>query len=208
MDEGIFQQPSPEQLAAFVAGDPVAEDEVLRLILPQLYRWARHHYSNLPEADVESEINRVVYETCRPRVRYKLNAGTTLSTYLIGLIKLRLNDLYQRQKRIKQSEVSESDESEKWLRLPYNQVEDEETRITRETFFQEVGQHLEGPEKDFLQLMRQGEKKLDVFAKILESYGPVAEPEKEVKNMKERLLRKLRAFAEQHGYSIKDMLAN
>lgn len=207
MEESIFKQPSSKQLEAFIAGDPVAEDEVLRLVLPQLYRWAKRHYSNLPDDEVQSEINRVVLETCRPRVRYNPNAGTNLTTYLINLIKLRLNTLYQNRKQIKDSEISESDAPEKWLGLPYKRLEND-IRITRDTFFQEISLLLHEPEREFLELMRQGEKRQDVFITVLERYGTVSDPAREVKNMKERLLRKLRTFAEEHGYQLQDILSD
>src|SRR5689334_18230757 len=123
MEEETFQQPSPELLARFVVGDPIAEDTVLGLVLPQIYRWAIRRYSNLPEQEVQSVIHQVITETCRPRVRYDPNRSK-LTTYLIGLIKLRMVDLYEKQNAIYTSEESGIDAKEKLLRLPYNTVDD------------------------------------------------------------------------------------
>jgi hypothetical protein len=204
MEEDKLQQPSPELLAKFVAGDPIAEDTVLGLVLPQIYRWAIRTYSNLPEQEVQSVIHQVVAETCRPSVRYDPNRSK-LTTYLIGLIKLRIIDLYEKQHTIKTSEESGLDTQEKLLRLPYNTV-DEATRITRDAFFQEAGQQLGEVERAFLELMLQGEKRQETFVAILSRYGKVSDPAKEVKNTKERLLRALRGIAQSLGYHPDDLL--
>jgi len=200
MDESSFQQPTDEQLAAFVLGDPVAENEVLQIVLPQLYRWAAHHYPTLPQPEVESVINQVVSETCRPHVRYNPQKAK-LTTYLIGLIKLRVVDLFEKQNAI-------NDIHEKMLHLPYNQlvVNDVDIRLTRETFFQEVRPFLNSVESEFLELMKDGEKSLDAFAAILSRHGALVDPSKEVKNTKERLQRKLKAFARDRNYQIDDLL--
>jgi hypothetical protein len=57
MSESAFQQPTPEQIAAFVQGDPVVIDEIVHLLLPQLYRWTIRQYSNFPEDKVQSVVN-------------------------------------------------------------------------------------------------------------------------------------------------------
>jgi len=207
MSDSIFQQPSPQQLAAFIQGDPVAEDEVLRLVLPQLYRWSAQNYPNLPQSEVQSIIHQVVSETCRPHVRYDPSKAK-LTTYLIGLIKLRLNDLYQKENKIISFEESGSNPHEKLPQVLYNQSEtiDKSTRITRAMFFQEVENSLNDLEKDFLKLMRQGEKRLYIFVEILKQYCPVSDPEREVKNTKERLKRKLKATAQDLNYRLEDLL--
>jgi len=204
MEEDTLQQPSPELLARFVAGDPIAEDAVLGLVLPQIYRWAVRTYSNLPEQEVRSVIHQVVAETCRPRVRYDPNRSK-LTTYLIGLIKRRMVDLYEKQHAINTSEESGIDTQEKLLRLPYNTVDDA-TRITRDAFFLEAKQRLGEIERAFLELMRQGEKRQEAFVAILSRYGQVSDPAKEVKNTKERLLRALRGLAQSLGYHPDDLL--
>lgn len=204
MDESLFRQPSPEQLEAFVTGDPVAEEQVLCLVLPQLYRWATHQYWNLPADEVKSEVNLVVHQTCRPRVKFDPRAGTTLTTYLIHLIQLRLNSLYQRRKKVADAEIAEPIESEKWHMQVYKESR-EDARITRDAFFDKIIPRLSEPEREFLNLMRHGEKNQKVFAAVLERNGKVSNPANQVKNMKERLLRKLRTFAEEYGYQLEDI---
>lgn len=207
MSESIFQQPTPEQLAAFVAGDPIAEDEVLRLVLPQLYRWANRHYPNLVQSDVQSVINQVVAETCRPYVRYD-PSKSKLTTYLIRLIKLRLVDLYEKEKKINDFEDSDPSIHEKLLKFPYNKVDSlkDSTHIAREKFFQEAENSLDNVEREFLRLMRQGEKKQEVFVAVLKQYDSISDPIREVKNTKERLNRKLKVIARKLDYRLEDLL--
>lgn len=207
MSDSVFQQPTPQQLAAFVEGDPIAEDEVLRLVLPQLYRWAARNYSDLPQPEVQGIIHQVITETCRPKVRYDPSRAR-LTTYLIGLIKLRLTDLYHKHQRIIKAEESSLDTHEKSPQVLYNESETlgDCTRITREMFFQEVENSLSDLEKDFLTLMRQGEKRLDVFVGVLEQYGAISDPTREVKNAKERLKRKLKATARNLNYRLEDLM--
>ena len=64
MNESVFQQPTQEQLKQFVAGDSLAIDEVVILILPQLVRWAERHYPGIPEHERESVIEVVCQELC------------------------------------------------------------------------------------------------------------------------------------------------
>ena len=73
MHESSFQQPTPEQIAAFVQGDPVAIDEVVHLLLPQLYRWAIRQYPNFPRDEVQSVVNESFAEICRNHARYNPN---------------------------------------------------------------------------------------------------------------------------------------
>ena len=100
MDEGAFQQPTPEQIAAFIDGDPIAEDDVLGIVLPQLVRWAISHHPDLPAEEIESLIYQVTAETCRPAVRYDPTKAK-LTTYIINLFNLRVNDLYHIEGRLK-----------------------------------------------------------------------------------------------------------
>jgi len=204
MTESVFDQPTPEQLDDFVAGDPIAIDGVVRLLLPQLCRWAIAHYPNLPEDEIRSTVNLIFAETCLNHARYTPHKSK-LTTYLIWLLKLRLADLY---KDIK-SESSDFAHHEKLLQTPYNDSStiDTPTRLTREAFFQDMTLLLDAHEQDFLELMRKGEKSLQAFVAILVRHSrPTSNPDHEVKNTKERLIRKLRHIANEQGYSLQDLL--
>lgn len=208
MDESSFQQPTPEQLEAFVSGDPLGEDEVLRLLLPQLHHWAVSRYRNIDESEVMSAINRVVTETCRPRNRFNPKGGASLTTYLINLIKLRLNDVYQEEKSIKDSEKTASQMPEKWANLPYKNEDGSQldTSLSRDAFFEAAKSILDPIELEFLELMKQGEKSLAIFSGVLSQHGIVSNHPHEVKNTKERIIRKLKNTADDHGYKIEDLL--
>jgi hypothetical protein len=205
-DESVFQQPTPELLAAFVDGDPIAEDAVLRLVLPQLYHWALKHHPTLPPPEVQSVINQVAAETCRPHVRYD-PARSRLTTYMLNLVSLRLNDLYATESRQKEHEEIGTDLRENFSQPPYNLANTPNpAAITRNDFFERVLQHLDGPERDFLTLMLHGEKREEVFIVALARYGPVPDPSREVKNAKVRLQRKLRKLADDMGYELQDFV--
>src|SRR5215217_5660335 len=105
MDESKLQQPTLEKLSAFAQGDPIAKDEIARLVLPQLARWAWHHYPNLPRDEVQSVVNGVLAEILRSHERYDPDQSS-FTTYAIHLIKLRLASLYQALKRIKEFQGS------------------------------------------------------------------------------------------------------
>lgn len=204
MVESVFDQPTPEQLDGFVAGDPIAMDEIVRLLLPQLQRWAIGHYSNLPEDEVQSTVNLVFAETCRNHARY-IPHKSKLTTYLIRLLKLRLADLYQDMK----FEDSNLHVYEKLLQTPYNDSStiDSATRLTRNAFFQDAALFLDAHEQAFLELMQNGEKSQQAFVAILTRHGRRADnPDHEVKNLKERLVRKLKHIADDQGYSLQDLL--
>ena len=206
--ESAFIQPTPEQLAAFAAGDPIAEDEVLRLILPQLVRWAWKHYDNLPPDEVESTIHQVMAETCRPVVRYD-PAKSKLTTYLIRLIKLRLNDVYAKRQAIAGHEESVEQVRENLLRAPYNVANNPDAsaaELTRERFFAEAALHLNEQEREMLELMRAGIGGVEPYAAVLSKYGPVSDPARDVKNAKVRLQRRLDTLAGRLGYPKEDLL--
>ncbi len=207
MNESVFDQPTPEQLQGFVEGDPVAIDGVVRLILPQLYRWAVRRSSGLPEADVCSVVNQVLAEICIHHDRYDPNKAS-ITTYAIKLIRLRQNNLYATEKGIANNERSDTDLHERHLTPAYNQTDatDDDTRIAREDFFHAVEAQLDGVERDFLRLIRDGEKSQAAFADVLARYGDVPDPARDVKNSRERLMRKLRAISQDRGYSLADLL--
>jgi hypothetical protein len=205
MDESVFQQPTPDHLSAFVQGDPVAIDEVIRLVLPQLYRWALQQYSNLLPDEVKSTIHQVLAEICRNHARYDPNR-TKFTTYAINLLRMRLAGLHQSLKKIGEIEDTSSSGHEKLSQKMYNQSDTEELRITQQQFFSAATARLERAEREFLELMLQGEKRQEVFVSALARYGSASDPSAEVKNMKERLKRKLKATALELGYKAEDLL--
>jgi len=204
----VFPQPTPEQLAAFVEGDPIAIDEVVRLILGPLTNWATSNskYSDLPNSEVESVLNQVLAELCIHPERYNPEGGAQITTYVINLFKLRINDAFKQHLAIKKVEVVDSEMHEKFIRLPYNEVENTTANSAREVFFEQVAERLTPAERDFLTLWRTGEIKIEAFAEILQKYMDVRDTAKEVKNMKERLSRKLKAFAGEAQIDLHDLV--
>jgi DNA-directed RNA polymerase specialized sigma24 family protein len=205
MDEGVFNQPTQEQIDGFVTGDPVATDEVLELLLPQVYRWAVQRYRDLPPAEVHSEIHQVCAEVCVNHARYD-PARSKLTTYIINLLTLRLKDLRERAAREPAPAEHKKDPDQ-----PYNLTDDTDrdallTRLARDELYGAVEEHLEPDERAVFALMREGEIRLRVFAAALERYGPVTEPAKQVNNAKARVRRRVRAVAFELGYSPDDLL--
>jgi hypothetical protein len=202
----VFQQPTPEQLAAFVEGDPVAIDEVVQLILPPIARWAIAQYPNLPEQEVESVLNQVLAEVCIQPERYNPSGGAQLTTYVIHLLRLRMNDAWEKQSGVQENEIYGSEAHEKLIQMPYNEIENITTSSAREVFFEQVAERLTPVEREFLALWRTGEIKTEAFAEILQKYINVSDAAKEVKNMKERLGRKLKAFAGEAQIDFHDLI--
>jgi hypothetical protein len=204
MDESTFQQPTMEQLSAFAQGDPLAKDEIAHLVLPQLVRWAWSHYPNLLRDEVQSVVNEVLAEIFHKHERYD-PSQSIFTTYAIHLIKLRLASLYQTLKKIKEFQDSAH---ENILQPAYNNLDtvELEQRIERDQFFGAAMIRLEDAEREFLRLILQGEKQQKVFVQVLARYGSIKHPEREVKNTKARLLRKLQALARELGYEADDLL--
>lgn len=208
MADSVFNQPTPEQLDGFVIGDPIAIDEVVRLLLPQLYRWAITKYHNLPEDEILSTLHLVLAEACRNHAHYAPRRSK-LTTYLIWLLKLRLNDLYHDITDYAGGLESDVDIHENLLQMPYNGTStvDINTRLARDIFFQDAALLLEAHERDFLELMRRGEKHQQAFVAVLDHHGQsTTDPEHDVKNAKERLIRKLKTLAKDQGYELQDLL--
>lgn len=204
MDESKFQQPTSEKLSAFAQGDPIAKDEIAGLVLPQLARWAWHHYPNLPHDEVQSVVNGVLAEILRSYERYDPDRSS-FTTYAIHLIKLRLASLYQALKRIKEFQGSAQ---ENLFQLTYNSIDTVELnqRIERDQFFGAAMKRLEDSEKEFMRLMLQGEKRQDIFIQALARSGAVEYAARDIKNVKARLLRKLQALAVEMGYEANDLI--
>ncbi len=206
MKESNFPQPSSEQLASFREGDPLVANEIVELVLPSILRWAWTQYKLLPQDDIQDIVHQVLAEICHHYARYDLGR-VLFTTYVIGLLKLRLADLYTEQQEIDEKEESGPDAYEKLLSLPYNDSEalDEDTRIVREDFFQQVEDHLEPVEREMFQLMRKDVKSTKAFAAILIRYGPVTDEERDVKNAKARLMRKVTFIGKTLGYAPEDL---
>ncbi len=203
MHESSFQQPTSEQTAAFIQGDPVAIDEIAHLLLPQLYRWAIRQYPNFPRDEVQSIVNEVFAETCRKHTRYNPQQAK-LTTYIIKLINWRMSILNQAMKKI--TKIAE--EQENVSQETYNQLStlELEARIVQERFFSKVIERLDGVEKEGLKLMLQEESNQDAYIEILIRHGFVMNPAGEVKNFKERLKRKVKAIARELGYESEELL--
>jgi hypothetical protein len=99
MDESVFQQPTPEQLTAFVNGDPVVRNDIMVALLPPFYRWSKQWYPDLPQDEVHSSIHQVLAEACCHYSRYDPSKAK-FTTYLIELIKLRLLDVQAKHTKI------------------------------------------------------------------------------------------------------------
>jgi len=206
MKESTFPQPSSEQLASFREGDPLVANEIVVLVLPSILRWAWAQYKRLSQEDVQDIVHQVLAEICRHAARYDPERGL-FTTYVIGLLKLRLADLYATQQEIGEQEEFGPNAYEKLLSLPYNDSEalDEDTRIVREDFFREVGEHLEPVERELFRLMRNDVKSTKAFATVLVRYGPVSDEERDVKNAKARLMRKVTFIGKTLGYAPEDL---
>src|SRR5207245_1100362 len=101
-------------------------------------RWAWKHYKLLSQDDVQDIVHQVLAEICHHYARYDPER-VLFTTYVIGLLKLRLADLYATQQERDEKAESGPDAYEKLLSLPYNDIEelDEDTRIVREDFFRQ-----------------------------------------------------------------------
>lgn len=206
MKESNFPQPTPEQLAGFQKGDPIIANEIVELTLPPILRWAWTHYKSLPQDDVQDVVHQVFAEICYHYARYD-SRRVLFTTYVIGLLKRRLADLREMHQEIDENEESGPDAYEKLLSLPYNDIEalDEDTRIVREAFLGQLEEHLEPSERELFQLMRNDVKSSRYFAAVLIRYGPVSDEERDVKNAKARLMRKITSIAKTLGYALEDL---
>lgn len=206
MDESKFPQPTLEQLEAFVNGDPISIQEIVELILPPLVRWAKTNYSGLAADDVESLLHQVLGEVCINHERYNPNRSK-LTTYILNLFKLRVRDLLQEATESQKIISLDSDPKyEKLYATPYNYTDDEDHNIAVNRFFEQVEQHLEPIEIEFLRLMRSGVKDSQQFASVLLQYtSGIDDMAREVKNTKERLYRKIRSVADELNVVLTDL---
>jgi hypothetical protein len=206
MDESIFQQPTPEQLKQFVDGDPIAIDEVIELVLPQLHNWGKRRYSSLPEQDIYSVIHDVLNETCQKHERYNPKLAR-FTTYVIDLIIKRMATLQRSRIKLTQQEVSLENLSEKSEEPTYNTIETDITRrVDRENFFRRARSQLSELEAAFLDLMLEGEIHQEPFIVLLSRSGTTTNLSREVNNTKERVKYKLSTFAQIQGLHLEDFL--
>lgn len=206
MKESTFPRPTSEQLIAFREGDPLATNEIIELVLQPILRWAWGQYTPLSRDDVQDIVHQVLAEICYHPSRYDPERAL-FTTYVIHLLKLRLADLYAVQHEIDDQEESGPDAYEKLLALPYNEIEalDEDTRIAREDFFRQVEEHLEPCEQELFRLMRSDVISTKLYAAVLARYRPVLDEERDVKNAKERLKRKVKFIGKTLNYTPEDL---
>lgn len=190
-----FDQPSREQLEAFRAGDPVAIDEVITLVLPQVTRWAANRYDDIPKQETASVVNQVFAEISFHPERYDPDKAR-ITTYAINLLKLRMNDKRQTEYDLVRFEGFSLDDHENYGDGTYNDLEQEIDIID---LFETVSDQLSDVEREFLMLMRAGEKNMEVFVDILSKHADVRDPEREVNTIKERIKRRLNATARKMG---------
>jgi hypothetical protein len=190
-----FVQPTQQQLEDFKDGDPVAIDEVVTLILPQIYRWCVAKYHNLPKQEVESTVNQVFTEICLNYYRYD-SSKSRFTTYVINLVKKRMADLWEKELKLMQVEREMHENQPSGL---YKDIELEQ-QIDRNNLFATVAAQLNEVERAFLILMREGENRLEIFIATLDRFSSVDNPEREVNTIKERIRRRIKSVAHQAGF--------
>ncbi len=205
MEESVFPQPTPEQLTAFVNGDPVVINDVMAALLPPFYRWAKQRYPDLPQDEVHSSIHQALAEVCCHYSRYDPNKAQ-FTSYLIELIRLRLLDLQAKHTKITSNEEIGDDSYEKLLKLPYNSLEtDIQRRVDLKAFLVELRSELTELEAAFLELLLRGNTAPADFAALITRHDPSSNDAiSEAKNLRARLIRKMRREAQKRGYSLED----
>lgn len=206
MDESVFQQPNQEQLKQFVAGDPLAMEEVVELVLPQLINWSARHYPSIHEHERISVIHDVLLETCGHHERYNPNKAM-FTTYVIGLIEKRMKTTQRKLFTLMDRENSLETVSENLSQTTYDTTEEDVVRrLNREEFYRLARSHLTPLEAEFLNLMREGEIHNPPFIDILRRSSNTNVTEREIKNIKERVKYKLETFARSRGLRLEDYL--
>lgn len=206
MDESVFRQPTQDQLKQFVAGDPLAMDEVVELVLPQLVSWAAHRYPTIPDHERESVIDDVLNETYQHHERYDPHKAM-FTTYVIDLIEKRMKTAQRKFITLLEREDSLETVSENLPQVKYDNVEEDVVRrLDRDDFFRLARSHLLPLEAAFLDLMREGEIHNPPFIDILRRFGITNKTVREVKNAKERVKYKLETFAHSRDLRLEDYL--
>ncbi len=206
MDESVFQQPTQEQLKQFVAGDSLAIDEVVELVLPQLVSWAARHYPRIHEHERESVIDDVLNETCWHHERYNPNKAK-FTTYVIDLIEKRMRTVQKKFFTRLEREGSLESVSENLPQTQYDTTEEDIVRrLDRDEFYRLARSHLSPLDAGFLGLMLTGEIHNAPFIDILRRFGITNGTASTVKNTKERIKYTLEAFAHSRGLRLEDFL--
>jgi hypothetical protein len=206
MSDSTLPQPSSEDLADFVKGDPLAIDRVIRVIAEPLCRWAWNKYKKLPPDDVEELVYEVLAETARNHARYDPDAAL-ITTYVINLIRWRIKRLGQKIQKIRGMEDTSLEAQEKLSRTVYNQTDarEIEIRIARERFYAVVRERLKGLDLEFFELMLQGAESKE-YVMAVERQGSFSDPDTKAKNRKPRVHRNLKAIAKEMGYELEDLM--
>jgi hypothetical protein len=193
----VFVQPSPEQIEAFRDGDPIATDEVIGLVLPQVTRWAWKTYPDVIPEETCSLVNQVFAEICLNPARFDPQKAS-ITTYAINIITLRMKDKRHKEYKLLDFEGGDLELHENRSRTPYNNLEE---RIDRDKLFETVNLGLSELEREFLQLMREGEIRMMIFTEALHRHKVVtSNPEREVNTIKERIKRRLKSTAIEMGF--------
>jgi hypothetical protein len=125
MSKSEFPQPSPEDLAGFIKGEPVATDRVMQCVAVPLCRWAWKQYPTLPRDEVEHLVFESLAETARNHARYD-PTRSLLTTYIIKLIRWRVQRFHQ---RLQKRQAVETDEREKPSHDAYNRMDSREIDV-------------------------------------------------------------------------------
>lgn len=206
MSDSTFQQPSPEDLADFVGGDPLAIDRVIALVAEQLCRWAWKEYADLPKDDVEELVYEALAETARNHARFDPSASL-FTTYVINLIRWRIKRLGRNVQKIRRLEDTSPEAQEKLPQGVYNQTDarEIEVQIARERFYSVARERLQGLDREFFELMLQGAESNE-YVRVVESDGSFPESDVEAKNRKPRVHRRLKDIANEIGYKLEDLM--
>lgn len=186
-----FIQPTREQLNAFREGDPIAIDEVISVVLPEVTRWAITTYDGVPPQEIASLVNQVFAEISANHSRYDPERAL-FTTYAINLIRLRIVDVQQRESSLMLFEGLTLEFHENEAVGTYNDIEEQ---IDMKRLFELTSARLDALEREFLQLMRDGENRAEVFERVLRRYQPVEHAEREINTIKERIRRRLKVTA-------------
>lgn len=185
-------------------GDRDSIEEVMRLLLPQIQRWAVRTYFFLPDDDVKSVVNRVLAETCARPFLYDPSKCRFLISYLCRLISKRMIDLYKStNRRAKHEELFSDPPPETKYCLP--DIAEIETRKVRNQFFKAVKKKLDKVEREAIDLLRRSDDD-EQFVVLLRCNQCLTESKFCAKNFKGRLIRKVRKIAVKLKYTKHDLL--
>jgi|GEM_PF-2952025 len=202
MSKSEFPQPSPEDLAEFIKGDPVATDRIMRCVAVPLCRWAWQQYPALPRDEVEHLVFESLAETAHNHARYD-PTRSLITTYIIHLIRWRVQRFQQRQQK---KQAIEADEREKPSHDAYNRMDSRknDSRIMRERFFETVRGKLTGLDRTFFELMVEGAEPAAYIREVEQAGFEGATSE--AKNRKARVTRRLKEIANLMELQLEDLM--